>query len=913
MKYWKICMIPILLITLSVSGFGGTTGKITGQVTDKSSEEPLVGANVILKGTSIGAASNIEGEFLILNISPGTYDLEISMIGYQKQLLTDVIVQIDLTSRINIELSSTVLEAGESVTVIAERPVIQRDKTSSESRVSSDEIEALPVNEMRDLLEMQSGVTVDAGGGIHIRGGRSSEVAYWVDGIPVTDAYDGSQSVTIENDAIQELQVISGTFNAEYGNAMSGIINIVTKEGAAEYKGSISAYLGDYISKDKKLYPNIDKINPFNENNLQVNFEGPVPFFKDKISFYTSIRKVYTDGWLYGTSYFNMYGDTLDDAKEVPMNWRDQFTTNSKITFKPFAKLKFRLSYMTSVETYEMYNHYLQYVPESNMENYDLGRNISLGMTHTLSERTFYELKFSSAYSYYHSWLFEDENDPGYIDPNFWDHLERVNPYYWFTDYNINTTRFERFTNTNIAKLDFTSQIDNLNLIKFGFEAKQHISSIDAYAITDDLDIRDSVFTPYIPQKDVAGKKFGDFYRYSFTVKPEEYSVYVQDKLEFQSVIINLGLRWDYFNANGYIPADPTEPYIDNPRDPALDSLTLQEKEAIWWKKTTSKQQVSPRLGIAYPITDKGVIHFSFGHFFQIPQYELLYANPGYKIPETSGTFGIYGNPDMRPQKTVMYELGINQEIVQDLIIDMTGFYRDVRDWVSTGVPIDIGGGAQYITYENKDYSNVRGIVLSVDKKYHQSYWFNISYTFQIAEGSNSDPGDAFGAIAANREPRKYIVPLNWDQRHTLNGSFYYGNTKWGATLNGRFGSGYPYTPVVTSASRQGSNVSIQPETNSRRVSPTYEFDLKLHRKFELFGTEITAYVDIFNLLDTRNEIYVWGSTGRTDSSIEELQADETSRNYLAGQRINTVEEYFDHSEWYYAPRKINIGLKISF
>jgi len=913
MRCMKISQIAIHLVVLVGVIFSGTTGKITGVVKDKGTGEPLIGANVVLKGTSMGAATNLDGEFLILNVTPGSYDLEISMIGYQKQIITDVRVQIDLTSRVSIELSSTVLEAGETITVIAERPVIQKDKTSSEARVSSEEIGALPVTEMRDLLEMQSGVTVDAGGGIHIRGGRSSEVAYWVDGVPVTDAFDGSQSITVENESIQELQVISGTYNAEYGNAMSGIVNIVTKEGAPEYHGSLAAYLGDYISGDTKLYRNIDDINPFHERNLQLNLEGPFPIFRDKLSFYASVRKTYTDGWLYGISYFDMYGDTLSKVNDVPMNWRDRFTTNFKITFKPFSKMKIRFSYLTSEEIYENFNHDLQYVPESNVENYDIGRNVTLGLTHTLSQRSFYELKVSSFFSYYHSWMFEDENDPRYIDPYYWEHQERVNPYYWFTDYYVNTNRYEQFTNTNIVKFDFTSQINDLNLIKLGFEAKQITEGIDSYTITDDLSSTDSVFTPYVPQKNIDGKQFGDFYRYSNKVEPEEYSIYFQDKLEFQSVIINFGLRWDYFDANGYIPADPTEPYIDNPRDPSLDSLTLEEKKAFWWKKTTPKQQLSPRLGIAYPITDKGVIHFSFGHFFQIPAYSLLFANPGYKIPETSGTYGIYGNPDMRPQKTVMYELGLNQEILQGLTIDLTAFYRDVRDWVSTGVAIDIGGGTQYITYENKDYSNVRGVVISINQKQINNYWFNLSYTYQIAEGSNSDPGDAFGALSANREPRKYIIPLNWDQRHTLNSAVGYNIKNWGISLNSRLGSGYPYTPTVTSASRQGANVSVQPETNSRRISPTYEFDLKFQRTMKILRMDLILYMDIYNLFDTRNEIYVWSSTGRSDSSIEELQADETSRAYLANQRINTVEEYFKHAEWYYAPRKVNIGIKISF
>jgi len=889
----------------------GTTGKITGKVVDANTGEPLPGANIVLKETTIGAATDINGTFLILNVPPGRYSLEVSMIGYSKQLMPDVFVQIDLTTRLDFSLETEVIK-GESVTVVAKRPAVQRDLTSSESRISSEDISVMPVTEMRDILELQSGVTMDAGGGIHIRGGRTSEVAYWIDGVPITDVYDGGQSVGIENDAIQELQVISGTFNAEYGNAMSGIVNIVTKEGATKFGGSISAYSGDYLSRDKKLFPNIDKINPFSERNIQFNLNGPVPFLTGLVSFYTTARYNYTDGWLYGQSYFDMYGDTLNNVEYVPMNWRNKLTTQSKLSFTPFPKLKIRLSYMTSDENYEDFDHGLQYVPNANIERHNQGRNYTLGITHTLSEKTFYEVNISSYYKTYWHRLYEDENDPRYIDPYYWEHVQRVNPDFWFTDHSINTSRFNRRTDTKIAKVDVTSQITDLHLLKFGLEGKIYKLKLDGYSIIDDPILKDTIFTSYIPRKEISGKKFGEFGRGYYLHKPEEFSTYIQDKIEFQNVIINLGLRWDYFDANTQVPANPNEPYIDNPRDPILDSLTLEEREEFWWKETKPKSQISPRLGVAYPITDKGVIHFSFGHFFQVPQFELLYTNPGYKIPETSGLFGIYLNPDMKPQKTVMYELGLRQEIVKDLTVDLTSFYRDVRDWVSTGVPIDLGGGASYITYTNKDYSNVRGIVLSLEKKYSQYYLFNLYYTYQVAEGSNSDPGDEFGAIHANREPRRYIIPLAWDQTHTINGSIYIGTQKGGATLIGRYGSAYPYTPYITVASRMGRNVSTELEENSRRKPMTYNFDLKIFGNINIGRSKITLFVDIYNLLDIRNELNVWGNTGRANKNLDEPSTPEEIAQYESSNRINTIHQYFTHQEWYSAPRKVQFGFNIS-
>jgi len=908
MKRTMRCLIALCLVLLNHFVFAGTTGKIKGKVTDANTGEPLIGANVMIRGTMLGATTDVEGIYFILNIQPGTYSVEASVLGYGKKVTSNVRVEIDLTTTVNFQLSQQTIEAGE-VVVVAER-TFRKDMTASEARISSDAIGEMPVVEMKDLLNLQTGVTLDAGGDIHIRGGRSSEVAYWVDGVPLTDVYDGRQSVRVENLAIQELQVISGTFNAEYGNAMSGIVNIVTKEGETKFGGAVSAYGGDYLSMDKGLFKGIDRINPLSENNLQLNLFGPVPFSSKRITFYSTARYTYSDGWLYGKSHFNIYGDTLKKVDYVPMNWEKKISTQTKLSYRPYRSIKIDLGLMTGDEKYEDYAQDLQYVPAGNTERNTAGRNYSLSLEHILSKRTFYSLTFSSFYKKYWSWLFKDENDPRYVNPNYWELMQRVTPMYTFTDHYIDLNRFDRRTNTKIAKFDLTSQISAAHLIKIGLESKFHDLKMDQFTIVDDPSIRDTVFTPYIPKLQSEGLKYGEFGRLFYHETPKEFSAYIQDKIEFSNVIVNLGLRWDYFDPNTLVPANKNEPYIDNPRDPALDSLSLAEREKIWWKNAKPKMQISPRFGISYPITDKGVIHFSFGHFFQIPQFSLLYANPGYKIPQTSGTFGVFRNPDMNAQKTVMYEIGIKQEVMQTSF-DITGFYRDVRDWVSTGVAVDLGGGASYLTYANKDYSNVRGVVFSVTKQYLQYYSFNLNYTYQIAEGSNSDPNDAFRAEQSNSEPRRYIIPLDWDQTQTINGNFTCRTSWGGGSLIGRYGSGYPYTPFVTVASRIGKNITSQLETNSRKKPSTYELDLKLFKNVKMGPWNLTIYVDVYNLLDTRNEIIVYPTTGRANKDLNEPSDAEKATMYNSATRLNSIHDYFVHPEWYSAPRKVLVGFNL--
>ena len=246
----------------------GTTGKIRGQIIDSTTKEPMIGCNVFLKDTSYGTSSDVDGYFVLINIPSGIYDFQVNMIGYDTYLLKGLEVNIDLTSTVNIALNESSLEL-ESVVVNASPKLINKNLTSTTAIVTNKTISKLPVNEVSDILNLQAGF-VDG----HLRGGRSSEVAYWVDGMPMTDGFDGSTVIDINKDVIREMQLISGAFNAEYGQAMSGIVNITTNEGSNKFGGSIDSYFGDFISSHSDLFLNLDHVDMLSTNNVNFNIHG---------------------------------------------------------------------------------------------------------------------------------------------------------------------------------------------------------------------------------------------------------------------------------------------------------------------------------------------------------------------------------------------------------------------------------------------------------------------------------------------------------------------------------------------------------------------------------------------------------------------------------------------------------------
>jgi len=335
--------------------FAGTTGKIAGKVVDAGTGGALPNANVIVNAQvvngeeipldmPIGAATNMKGEYFILNVRPGTYVVKVLYIGYQSISKKPISVAVDRTTKVNFELEPQTIE-GEEVVVTAERELIVKDRTSASAKISDEDIKALPVENFQDVIEIQAGVTKGLDGSLHIRGGRSSEIQYYVDGIVVSNPFTNSIALPVENNAIQELEVISGTFNAEYGQAMSGIVNIVTKEGTDRFNGNFTTYFGDFVSKHTDEFNNIDNFNPVAQQYYETSLSGPLLF--NDLKFFASGRFVDQENWLYGDRRFltsdssnfsatnpdDWYIEKIGDNKKVPMNPYQGLSGQVKLTY----------------------------------------------------------------------------------------------------------------------------------------------------------------------------------------------------------------------------------------------------------------------------------------------------------------------------------------------------------------------------------------------------------------------------------------------------------------------------------------------------------------------------------------------------------------------------------------------------
>ncbi len=867
-----------------MAGLAGTKGKVAGTVIDQETGDPLYGANIIIENTQLGAMSNQSGQYFILNIPPGLYSVTCTYMGYQKVTKINVQVLIDKTTSINFEMAGEVLQM-DAVVINADREIgIQKDLTSSLKKVKSSDIEALPVETVGELIGLQAGVTVDNGGGIHIRGGRTTEVKYYIDGVPVSDPFNNAPAVNLENSMVQELEVISGTFNAEYGQAMSGVVNIVTKEGSNRFSGSLVASMGDFVSNHENVFHHIDDLNPLSQKYVEGSVSGPLNIAGFKMSYFLSARVTDDENWLYGQRVFNTtdYSDFRDtnpenwiirmsgDSVSVPLNSNFRSSYFGKLNWNFGLENRFFYSISYNNDHWKNYTHAHRLNPDYSGTFRRNSLSHILKWTHMFNRSTFLELSgnyYTRDYQYY-KYKIDLEKDIieipfGYNTLG----LKRFTPANFFSTGGVDPYHFYRSSKTLGTTLSITSQINYTHQIKLGIEFRKHFLEYEDFSIQSDAQ---TGYVPFIPPLESVNHN-----QYTGDENPEEFAVYLQDKIELNTMIMNVGMRFDYFNSRGKIPTDF--------RDPENDILPRASAEA--YSAVSPKTQISPRIGLAYPITDRGSIHASYGHFFQIPEFTRLYENPEFEI--TAGEFNSYiGNADLEAQRTTMYEIGLQQQLTADIILDVTGFFRDVQHLLGTRLYDTYISSDRYGRYYNVDYGSVKGITVSVQKHPLNSMLsVNLDYTYQTAKGNASDPREIFYLAQSKTLPPKRIVPLNWDQRHTFNAFVTLSQPKWGVSFIGNFHTGYPFTPL--------GEIEL---SNSQYRKSQYAVDMRAYYRLRFGKFRWTWFVQVENLLDNL----------RSDVKPEIDPYDLISHEPV----INTLYDYRYNVEREPMPRLIKTGFR---
>ena len=856
------------------SAVAATSGKVTGFVRDAATGDPLAGVTIHVKGTESRAISGLNGEYFILNVPVGAYRLEVQMIGYlpvRTQVLT---VNSDRTTRIDFELETTMLDLAEPVTITARRTSARSDLTASSELIVPREIESLPVTDLSDLIFLQNGVVRDAEGGLHVRGGRANEISYYVDGATLEDPLLGGMGTHIPLDSVEELVVNRGGFNAQYGEAMSGVVNIVTREGSGPLSGTfrVATTLQSQYDLEAGSY---DETAAGRGGRLEGTLGGALPWFGDRGGYFLS-------------------GQILSDGHHIPHNSRSLATVAGNLVFKPYPLMKLKISGHYFRQRHLQYDHRNQnglsydFNPDGLPERQAGSQALNLSVSQNISPRLFYTARFYRyatnsilfptmlADRYWSEWPGYSEDDTGQYNGSIYESTQLPSDRYEGLPFTEGSDFFPLYRDARAtyygARADLSGQVTYWNQVRAGVEAQWYR-----------LDWNERSFLQAVPQ----GQRY--------IVNPVEGALYFQNRLELNRLIVDAGLRMDYLDTSQRF-------FIDLPSGQAAQ------------RDNSTKLRLSPRLGVSHSFTPRSLLRFNYGYFYQPPEFRHAYTN---LRRDFSGESPRLGNPDLAPQKTVAYEFGLEHMLSGDVRVGFTASYKTISNLTSTA-QVQYPGGMYYI-FNNADFGSVRSVELIVKRDVTRLVSGSFNYTYSIARGSASTPQEhaeqARPAGSADPAERGYF-PLAFDQRHTLKAVVNVLAPEtvqrrllgvplrgWGMSLVGYFGSGLPYTP--TNALREQTEF----ERNQARLPAFANLDLRLRKRFRAGRFAYTLFSEVRNLFDRRNVVSVYANTGRPGDDGYTLESyTGRSEEFVRLRRLLSLDP-----QQYAPPREIRFGFEIGF
>jgi outer membrane receptor protein involved in Fe transport len=851
----------------------GTTGKISGVVRD-AKKQPLAGANVIVIGAPLGAATDDQGRFVIVNVPAGRYSVKSSMIGYRATTMTDVLVTADEATRLDIALADEAVELQE-VVVSAKRPVVDVNLTSNRATVTKEEIAKLPVQELNDVVNLQAGV-VDG----HIRGGRSNEVQWQVDGVSVNNIYDNKSTLRIDRSLIEEVQVVSGTFDAEYGQAMSGVVNAVLKRGTNKFEWAGEAMSGTYVYPSSGR-PQEYEFRPAQLQNYQASLSGPTGL--PLTTFLISGRRGTTETSARATRYFTT-STAVDEANQTLANLGDaaNLALGSNNEWSGIAKVTHRspknqeLSYQAifnDIQERRQDSYYI-YDPDGQSRQHTQSLVHGFDWTHTLSKSTFYKLSLRQNWYEYHDRAYDDLYDPRYEVGPGREVVPGLLPYA-VASTGVSFTRFLTKTNAFIANGSLTRQVNHDWLVKVGGDLQWADVTFgnDGYLRYSQIGGKETLVRVV---EDTANALFAPA-----TYHPVMGAAYVHNELEWNDMNIRAGLRLDVFDANSFIPSD-----LANPAN-AIAGAPPSTPQG-----TRLKASLAPRIGVSFPISDKAALFFAYAHLYQMPGLDQAFSNANYAalrdLQAASDQYTVMGNPDIKPQKTVTYQFGYKQALTDLLGVDVTTFYKDVRDLLGVEF-ISTYNDARYARYTNVDFGDVLGFTVSLDQRPIGPISATLDYTWQTAVGNSSDPQETATRAEAGEDPRPRLVPFDWDQRHTLNATITLAQPgAYNVSTIVHVASGQPYTPNSTS------NFGTGQDTNSGRKPAGVVVDVRGEKNLFNGRNGLTLFGRMFNVFDVR---YFNGAVFPT-----------TGSPYYSRFPVTDARQLGDPTR-YYGPRRIELGV----
>ncbi len=945
----NILVLPFLILLLMFNFLiAGTTGKISGIVTDSENGEPLPGTNVVLEGQYMGAATGLDGYYVILNIPPGEYTVQVSMIGYQTETMTNVRVSIDRTINLNFALKDAPLEITEEIVVVADREKIRPDVSFTQTSMNIEEMKTVPVSpDLREVIAFAPGVYRNDRGQLEIRGGQMDEVGMYVDGISMQNSRTGVGVLNLPQAGIEEIQIIRGGFSAEYGQAQAGVINVVTKESQKEYHGSLNArygpaqqkhfgpnvfspeneyHVGRFLSMDP-VYRSIpwtgeentlvfqgwnnwwadstiektDRYHPERtfpygttaeeareiwmwrhreqkygdepDYTVDGTFSGPIPFTADKLSLFISghydrsiypfkfsrpdfTEKAFNGKLIYKINnsmklaYHNMYSSqsgAIFTSELGSTNMADarHWLSSARVMGRVFGSSTSNQTGMyngdgqTKTSELEVINHTLKF-------DYTLNNSSYLKALATYS-KTQEGAKIDLPFRDFTNIVKVIGGDSLDLAPLF--PVNRIGSNYVSNNDILDAhsmggisgvSYFDDSINESvILKADYTNQINKIHMIQAGLWG-MHTNIKLNYGVKDAIHTIDGVEESFLKKE-----------WFTREIPYSEFALYVQDKAEYQGLVLNVGFRLDGMYNNEQDFPD-FHSYYNNGF--ISDSLYLiPESDA---PRGNLKLYLSPRIGVSHPLTENSKLFFNYGYFYQRATIAQLFSN-NYKIDYSGASLSGLSSANLNFRKTIQYELGYEQMVNDWFRITVSGYYRDISNTLdrTTLTNIDL---QVYSRFYNTGFGEVRGFEVDVRVPRHLfiSGWANYDYRskstgaygyeyyaeeISVGRIEEKDPKATVTRAQPNFRANITLYSPEFEKSQIMHLLL----ADWQASFLYQWRSGKYITWHENEDLNQTDPFNLQWEAFTR-------LDLRVSKLFNIGETQLSLYMDVRNLLNEK-------------------------------------------------------------
>ncbi len=798
----------------------GTNGSVEGTVRDGRTGEPLPGVNVIIVEVQAGVSTDTAGHYTLRNVRSGSYSVRFTHVGYAPRLVRGVLIDPDRRMVVDVSLQPSDVSM-EEVVVTQDRPLIRQEVTGTTYFLRGDDVKLLPLGNVTDVLGLQPGVTLEG----NVRGGKTTDVSYLIDGLPVQDLMAGGAASILPASSVFGMSLYTGGFEPEYGNALAGVVNIVTRTGGEDHRFYVR---GD--RDDLSFYTQTNKTSDF-----EASASGPVA---GNTLFYTAAgRGVLTDTrwWQDMQIYF---------PSPIEKNW----SAFAKLDWLASPTLRVSGQFLFTRHDWRDYEFPWRYNLSGLPPEHRTSNRAALIVSQTPSDKFFYTASVSRFYS---------GNAIGDGSP---DDVPRDIP--WQYDFYLRyIVQGERAWWARASQESYTAKFDGTftfvagHLLKFGGEGT-------TYNLASNV-VR---FEPQMTffGKPVASAPLLDFssgYRYF----PRSGSLYAQDKIDVQdgSGVLNIGVRYDFLDtraerpAVGLAPSDSGQPVFAPPVAGGV------------------KQSISPRFGASFPVDEKSFLFVNFGWYTQYPLFDELYTGLD-RVALAKGVSAVLGNPGLEPERSAMWEISYKRSFPLDIVASVTYFKKSVTNLIDTKAFVPgfshLSGSYGFAEFVNDPYADIEGLEFSVSRGAGSWVTGELSYTYMTAEGTSGSAYQGLAAAEYGLPASPEIYPLSWDQRHAVTAVLNLttpDRTDVHLVLHAH--SGRPFTYYPTTTGFEPINQGIFSENNQRM--PGYSnVDVLVEQHFTLDfwpGCDASLYLDIRNLLNAQNVVWM-DSNGKIGGELDD-------------------------------------------